>query len=149
MHPCHMLRLFVSERMSLTKNKILAQVALIRESSNVFLIDTAQHFRRLGDIISHGTAVINFAAPTTILCRLIIRSGSVSDNIAAQARLVEQQKYTGLFRMQVPYELDIHIGDRINYTDRLTGQNRLLDVIFVPAHNQYTGAMVVSLQEVI
>lgn len=135
--------------MSLTKSKILAQVALIRESSKVFLIDTAKHHRRLGDIVQHGTAILNFAEPVTIKCRLIIRSGSVSDNIAAQPRLVEQQKYTGLFRMQVEYELDIRIGDRITYTDIETGQERLLDVIFVPAHNEYTGALVISLQEVL
>lgn len=135
--------------MSLTKTKILAQVALIRESAKVFLIDTALHHRRLGDTITHGTAITNFATPVTIQCRLIIRSGSVSDNIAAQPRLVEQQKYTGLFRMQVPYDLDIRIGDRVTYTDIQTGQDRLLDVIFVPAHNEYTGALVISLQEVL
>ena len=135
--------------MSLTRTKILAQVALIREASAVFLIDTAVHHRRLPDTVLHGSVVQNFAAPATIDCRLIIRSGSVSDNIAAQPRLVEQQKYTGLFRMQVPYDLDIRIGDRVTYTDIETAQERLFDVVFVPAHNEYTGAFVLSLQEVL
>lgn len=134
--------------MSLTRAKILAQVALIRESVDVFLIDTALHYSRLPDTVSHGTAIATFATPVEIECRLIIRSGSVSDNIAAQPRLIEQQKYTGLFRMQVQYDLDIRSGDRIKYTDIETGQERLLDVIFVPAHNEYTGAVVISLQEV-
>ena len=135
--------------MSLTKTKILAQVALIRESAKIFLIDTAVYLKRLSDTVVSGTVIQNFATPVTIQCRLIIRSGSVSDNIAAQPRLIEQQKYTGLFRMQVPYEVDIRAGDRIVYTDKMSGQSRLLDVIFVPAHNEYTGALVISLQEVL
>jgi len=135
--------------MSLTTTKILAQVALIRDSAAIFLIDTAQHLKRLGDTVANGTAITNFDTPVTIACRLIIRSGSVSDNIAAQPRLIEQQKYTGLFRMQVPYDLDIRAGDRILYTDQETDELRTLDVIFVPAHNAYTGAVVISLQEVL
>ncbi len=134
--------------MNLTQDKIKQHVALIRNGANLFLIDKAQHYKRTGDTVVNGEAKATYADPVTINCRLITRSGSESSNIAAQPREVHQSTFTGLYRMQIPYDSDVSEGDRMVYTDKVTGDDKLLDVVFAPAKHEYSAAVIIQLQEV-
>ena len=134
--------------MNLTSDKIKQHVALIRKGAAAFLIDTAMLKRRTGVEYTNGEARPTFAEAEPFSCRLITRSGSESNNIAAQSREVQQSTFTGLYRMQIPYELDISEGDRIIYTDKSTGVETELDVIFAPAKHVYSAAVIIQLQVV-
>lgn len=134
--------------MNLTQEKIKKQIELIKQGAAVFIIDTAMLKRRTGEIYIDGEAKPTYAEPETIKCRLITRSGSESSNIAAQARQIQQANYTGLYRMQIAYELDVKEGDQILFTDAVTGRIKTLDVIFAPAKHIYSAAVVIQLQEV-
>lgn len=134
--------------MNLTAAKIQQHIELIRAGANVFLIDTAQLKRRMADTYIDGEARATYAAPVSFACRLITRSGSESHNIAAQAREIEQATFTGLYRMQVPYDLEISEGDQVIYTDKVSGVTKTLDVLFAPAKHTYSAAVVIQLQEV-
>lgn len=134
--------------MNLNQAKILQQVAMIRKSADVFLIDTAYLKRRTGEEYENGEARPTYSAPELIRCRLITRSGSESNNIAAQAREIQQANFTGLYRMQIPYTLDVNEGDQIIFNDGVTGNSKTLDVIFAPAKHEYSAAVIIQLQEV-
>lgn len=134
--------------MNLTAAKIRKHVEYIRNGANTFLIDTAQLKRKTGEEYIDGESRPMYAAPELIACRLITRSGSESQNIAAQPRQVQQNTYTGLYRMQVPYTVDVTEGDQILYTDAVTGIIRTADVIYAPAKHIYTAAYIIHLQEV-
>ncbi len=134
--------------MNLNETKILAQVAMIRAGANVFLIDTAMLKRRTGEEYNNGEAQPTYASPEEIRCRLITRSGSESNNVAAQAREIQQANYTGLYRMQIPHDLDVSEGDQILFNDAITGNVKTLDIIFAPAKHAYSAAVIIQLQEV-
>lgn len=134
--------------MNLNQAKILQHVDLIRKGADVFLIDTAMLKRRIGEEYREGEAAALFSDPEIFRCRLITRSGSESNNIAAQAREVQQANYTGLYRMQIPYELDVKEGDQILFDDAVTGTTKTLDVIFSPSKHKYSAAVIIQLQEV-
>jgi len=134
--------------MNLTQAKIQQQVAMIRKDADMFLIDTAMLKRRTGEEYTDGQANPVYAAPESFRCRLITRSGSESNNIAAQAREIQQVNYTGLYRMQIPYDLNVSEGDQILYDDAITGITKTLDVIFSPAKHAYSAAVIIQLQEI-
>jgi hypothetical protein len=134
--------------MNLNAEKILAQIAMIRSGADIFLIDTAMLRRRTGETYDNGQAIPVYASPEEIRCRLITRSGSESNNIAAQAREIQQTNYTGLYRMQIPYTLDVSEGDQILFNDAITGNVKTLDVIFAPAKHKYSAAVIIQLEEV-
>lgn len=134
--------------MNLNEAKILTHVAIIRKGADIFLIDTAQLKRRTGEQYDNGEATPIYADPIDIRCRLITRSGSESNNIAAQAREIQQANFTGLYRMQIPYTLEVSEGDQILYTDNITDSVKTLDVIFSPAKHKYSAAVIIQLQEV-
>jgi hypothetical protein len=133
--------------MSLTEAKLLNHIQLIRSGAAIFLIDTAQLLRRTGVSYSDGEAKPIYAAPESFACRLITRSGSESKNIAAQAREITQVSFTELYRMQIPYELEINLGDVVLYTDRVSGDVKRFEVTHAPAKHKYTGAVIIFLQE--
>jgi hypothetical protein len=134
--------------MNLNESKILKQIEIIRTSADIFLIDTAYLKRRTGEEYSSGEARPTYADPELIRCRLITRSGSESNNIAAQAREIQQANYTGLYRMQIPYTLDVNESDLILFTDAITDTVKTLEVVFSPAKHKYSAAVIIQLQEV-
>lgn len=134
--------------MNLTSNKIKEHVTLIREGAKAFLIDTAKLKRRTGTEYINGEARATYAEAEEFACRLITRSGSESNNIAAQAREIQQSVFTGLYRMQIPFDLDVSEGDRVIYTDKSTGVEHQLDVVFAPAKHAYSAAVLIQLQVV-
>jgi len=134
--------------MNLTTAKLQAQIAAIRASAAVFLTDTAYLKRRTAVTYVDGEARSTYGTPVSFSCRLIVRSGSESANIARQLREVQQNTFTGLYRMQIPYTLQVSEGDHISYTDQVSGLAKELEVLFVPAKNEYTGAVVIQLQQI-
>lgn len=131
--------------MNLTTEKIQRHIHKIRTDSEVFLIDTAQLKRRVGITYVNGESRPMYAAPDTIRCRLITRTGSERNNIAAQQREV-QLMYTGLARMHVPYDVTVDEGDHILYTDMLTNTVTEYEVLYSPTRNTFTGALILQLQ---
>lgn len=134
--------------MRLTQAKIKKHVEFIREGAATFLIDVAQLYRRTGVTYIDGETRPVYANPVEIKCRLITRSGSQSENIAAQPREVQQNTYTGLYRMQIAYEVDVNEGDKITFIDKNSGELKTFDVIFAPAKHAYSAATLIQLQEI-
>lgn len=133
--------------MGLTEQKLLKHIQLIRSGAAVFLIDTAQLLRKTGVDYTNGEARPIYSAPISFMCRLITRSGSESKNIAAQAREITQVSFTELYRMQIPYDLDVNLGDIVLYTDKVSGEIKRFEVTHSPAKHTYTGAITIFLQE--
>lgn len=117
----------------------------IRTAAAQFLIDTCILERKTGDTVVKGQSIPTYAAPETLACRLIIRSGSDSSNIAAQERAISQTAYTGIYRLQLPYGTAVDVDDRILFTD--SNGTRRFDVIFVPPFNKMMGAFVIAIKE--
>ena len=134
--------------MNLNQDKIKKHVELIKKGAAVFLIDTAQIKRRTGEEYVDGEARPTYSSPEEFKCRLITRSGSESQNIAAQPRLIEQSTFTGLYRMQIPFDLDVNESDLILFNDAFTGNVRTFAVVFAPAKHIYSAAVIIQLQEV-
>lgn len=120
---------------------ILSNVAQIREYAAQFLTDTCQVYRKTGEEVVAGESRPTYAAPVTIACRLIVRSGSESTNIAAQERIPALSQFTGLYRMQLPYGTDIREGDKIHFSDRV------FDVTYSPPAHAMMGAFVIAVKE--
>lgn len=121
-------------------------VLAIRTAAEQFLVDTCLLKRKLPDTVVKGQSVTNYADGETVACRLIIRSGSDSSNIAAQERAISQTAYTGIYRLQLPYGTEVDVDDRIEFTDTIG--TRKFDVIFVPPFNAMMGAFVIAIKEV-
>ncbi len=121
-------------------------VLAIRTAAEQFLVDECVIKRKLADTITKGQSVPNYATPETVACRLIVRSGSDSSNIAAQERAITQTAYTGIYRLQLPYGTAVDVDDRIEFTDTIG--TRKFDVIFVPPLNAMMGAFVITIKEV-
>lgn len=117
----------------------------IRTAAEQFLVDTCVLKRKTGDTVLKGQSIPTYAAGITVSCRLIVRSGSDSSNIAAQERAISQTQYTGIYRLQLPYGTEVDVDDRIEFTD-LNG-TRKFDVIFVPPFNKMMGAFVIAIKE--
>jgi len=134
--------------MSLTAANIKNHIAHIRAGAAAFLIDTCSLLSRTGETVVNGESKPIYAAAQTLACRLIVRSGSEVANVAAQMRQVEQTQFTGLFKMQIPYGTDVKESDVIIYHDRELDRDRRFEVVYAPPHNEYTAALVITLQEV-
>lgn len=132
----------------LTAAKIQSQIAAIRNAASIFLIDTCSLLRRTGETVVNGESRPTYAAAQTIACRLIVRSGSEVANVAAQMRQVQQSSFTGLYKMQIPYGTNIKETDIIIYHDVQLNRDRRFEVVYAPPHNEFTGAFVITLQEV-
>lgn len=127
--------------------QILEQnVLAIRTAAEQFLIDSCTLKRKTGDTVVKGESRPIYAAAEILACRLIIRSGSDSANIAAQERSISQTQFTGVYRLQLPYGTVIDVDDRIEFTD--TTGLRKFDVIFVPPFNKMMGAFIIAIKEI-
>lgn len=120
----------------------------IRTKAADFLIDTCVLKKKIGDTVVNGESAPVYAAGITLACRLIIRSGSESNNVAAQERAIAQGIFTGTYRLQLPYGTEVTEDDRVEYTDTENDTIRIFEVIFAPPINVYTGAYIVGLREV-
>ena len=134
--------------MNLTET-IKANVLSIRAQAAAFMTDTCVIRRKTGNTVVHGENRPVYDAGEDSVCRLIVRSGSESINIASQERLIAQSQFTGLYRMQLPFGTNIDIDDHIEYTDKVTSAVRTFEVIFVPPFHEMMGAFVIAIREVV
>lgn len=130
------------------QDTLVANIAEIRTRAADFLMDTCTLYRKTGETINNGESVPTFSSGVLVSCRLIIRSGSESNNVASQERTIAQGIFTGLYRMQLPFGTEVTEDDRIEYTDTENSTVRTFEVIFAPPFNLFTGAYVVMLREV-
>lgn len=113
-----------------------------------FLLDTCVLYRKTGEIVVNGESQPIYDTGTSLACRLIIRSGSESNNVAAQERAISAGTFTGIFRMQLPYGTQVSEDDRIEYTDIENDTLHTLEIVFAPPINVFTAAYVVSVREI-
>ena len=130
------------------QDTLRANIDEIRLRAADFLLDTCTLLRRTGEQVINGESVPTFADGVELSCRLITRTGSESNNVASQERVIAQGIFTGLYRMQLPFGTVVTEDDRIQYTDTENSNVRTFEVIFAPPFNLYTGAYVVNLREV-
>jgi hypothetical protein len=130
------------------QDTLQANIAEIRTRAADFLLDTCVLYRKTGETILNGESTAVFDSGTELACRLIIRSGSESNNVASQERAIAQGIFTGLYRMQLPYGTEVVEDDKIEYVDTENGTVRTFEVLFAPPFNIYTGAYVIQLREV-
>lgn len=127
--------------------QIKQQVKQIRLQAEQFLTDTCIIRRKAGEIVTNGESISIYAPDVNSKCRFIVRSGSENVNIASQERATKQAVYTGLYRMQLPYDTDVTEGDLILFTDTQVNKERIFNVVFAPPHHNMTGAYIVFMQE--
>lgn len=134
--------------MSLTKAKLLAQVAEVRKQAAVFLTDTIYLLRRESETITNGESNINYSSPVAIPCRLINRSGASRTNVAAQFRATRQTFYDSSYRVQLPFGTDVKVTDHLLYDDIATGKQQRFEVTYVPPQHEFTGAFIIGAEEI-
>lgn len=128
---------------------IIANVLAIRAQSDAFMIDTCNIRRKTGNNVINGENIPIYADGVATRCRLVIRSGSESTNIAAQERLVAHAMFTGIYRLQLPFETEISVDDHIEFTDIVTGAVRTFEATFVPPFTEMMGAFIIAVREVV
>lgn len=127
------------------QNKIKNDVLRIRKDSEAFLTDACTVKHKTGEYVHLGQTYFTYDTGTAVPCRFINRSGNESTNVAAQQRTVQQVTFTGVYRLQLPFDTIITVGDKIEYV--VDNQLRIFEVTYVPPKHSMIGAFVVQLQE--
>lgn len=127
------------------QDKIAKDVLKVRKDAELFLIDTCTVKHRTGEYQSFGQAYFTYDPGVSVPCRFITRSGNETTNVAAQQRTVQQVTYTGVYRLQLPYNTVIAVGDKIEYI--VNDKVRIFEVTYVPPFHKMMGAFIVNLQE--
>jgi hypothetical protein len=125
-----------------------ANIEDIRSKVADFMLDICTIRRKIGEEVINGEIIPVYTDTPDIKCRLIIRSGSETTNIAAQERLTAQAQFTGTYRIQLPYGTAISEDDRILFTDTVLNTIRTFEVIFAPPFHTMIGAFVITVREV-
>ena len=120
----------------LTPDKIRSQIAIIREASNNWLIDTCLIRYPMEATIVDGIPTETWSAYIEVPCRLIIRFGNDREGSSID------RVYEGRYRLQLPHDTYIDEGDQVNFNDRL------FTVDFVPPDKENSGAFVIGIKEV-
>lgn len=118
-----------------------ADILLIRQKAEEFLLSTAYVLRYQGVTSVRGQISVDYAEPEEISCRVINRSGDVTSSVAAQFRAIQQSTTRQLYRMQIPYALTITTKDKILY------QDREFTVKYVPLKHEMMGAQIIFIEE--
>lgn len=134
--------------MTTFQDQLRANIEQIRTGAADFLLDTCVLKRKTGENVIDGESQPVYDDGETLACRLIIRSGSESNNVAAQERAIAVGVFTGIFRIQLPYGTDITEDDRIEYTDTENDTVHTLEVIFAPPIHIFTAAYVVTVRKI-
>lgn len=138
--------------MTAFQDQLRANIEQIRTgaggNSEDFLLDTCVLKRKTGENVVNGESQPTYDTGTSLACRLIIRSGSESNNVAAQERAIAIGTFTGIFRMQLPYGTNVTEDDRIEYTDTENNTVHTLEIVFAPPINVFTAAYVITVREI-
>jgi hypothetical protein len=129
-------------------DRIRLHMGTIRKGSDAFLIDTCTIVRKVGETVVQGQAIPEYETET-VACRPIIRSGTAQTNIASQQRAIGSETYVGIYKFHLPRGTVIREDDNIEYTDLYTGLVNTYKVTYVPSQNEYTGAFIVIVEEVV
>jgi hypothetical protein len=121
----------------------LNDILKIRQQAEQFLQSTCTLLRFTGAVSIDGEISSGYAAPTTIACRIINRSGDVKESVAAQFRAIQQSSTQQLYRLQIPYAVDVSIRDKIVYN------NKTYLIKYVPIKHEMMGAQIIFIEEVI
>jgi SPP1 family predicted phage head-tail adaptor len=119
----------------------LDDVLLIRQKAEEFLKSQAQLLRFLGTTTEDGGIIQQYAPPENIICRIINRSGDVTSSAAAQFRALQQSSTRQLYRIQIPYDLQVSLRDRIIYN------GKVFDIKYVPVRHELMGAQIIFVEE--
>lgn len=131
----------------LTKAQILSQVEKIRTDAELWLNTTLTLRHYTGETVVGGQSFPQYSS-STVLGRIIIRTGDDRTNTAAQFRQPHLSTFTGLYRIQLPYGTVVVEGDKIEYTDIETGNVRKCEVVYSPPFHELMGAFVITVKEI-
>jgi hypothetical protein len=118
-----------------------AEILLIRELAEEFLLSTAQLIRYINTTAVDGAVVANYAQAEAIKCRIVNRSGDVTSSVAAQFRALQQSTTRQLYRIQIPYDLTVTTRDKIVHNDRS------YDIKYVPIKHELMGAQIIFVEQ--
>lgn len=116
-------------------------ILLIRQKAEDFLLSTAQLIRFTGVSSVNGEIVSTYAAPESVACRILNRSGDVTSSVSAQFRALQQSTSRQLYRLQIPYATTVTTKDKIIYN------NRTYLIKYVPIKHEMMGAQIVFIEE--
>jgi hypothetical protein len=118
-----------------------AEILLIRQLAEEFLLSTAQLIRYLNVISVDGAIVANYAPAEPIKCRIVNRSGDVTSSVAAQFRALQQSTTRQLYRIQIPYDLTVTTRDKVVHN------GRSYDIKYVPIKHELMGAQIIFVEQ--
>jgi hypothetical protein len=118
-----------------------ADILLIRQKAEEFLLSTAYIIRYQGVASTNGQITNQYASPEAIACRIINRSGDVTSSVAAQFRALQQSTSRQLYRMQIPYSVTLTTKDKIMY------DNKQYTIKYVPLKHAMMGAQIIFIEE--
>jgi SPP1 family predicted phage head-tail adaptor len=118
-----------------------AEILLIRQLAEEFLLSTADLIRYTGVQSVDGAIVASYSAPESIKCRIVNRSGDVTSSVAAQFRALQQSTTRQLYRIQIPYSLTVTTRDKITYN------SKTYDIKYVPIKHELMGAQIIFVEQ--
>lgn len=118
-----------------------ADILLIRQQAEEFLLSTAQLIRYTGATSVDGEITNGYAQPETIACRILNRSGDVTSSVAAQFRALQQSTSRQLYRLQIPYALSVTTRDKVIIN------SKRYDIKYVPIKHEMMGAQIIFIEE--
>jgi hypothetical protein len=118
-----------------------ADILMIRQKAEEFLLSTAQLVRFTGVSSVDGEIINTYAAPVDIACRILNRSGDVTSSVAAQFRALQQSTTRQLYRLQIAYATTVTTKDRIVYN------GKRYDIKYVPIKHEMMGAQIIFVEE--
>lgn len=134
--------------MALTASQIRSQVEVIRAQADIFCVDDVMIRRKIGENVIDGESFPIWAADVESRARIINRSGASRSNVAAQFRATRQTFYDSTYRVQLPYDTEVTVGDLIIYEDDATKVERIFEIVYVPPQHKMTGAFIVGCEEI-
>ena len=118
-----------------------ADILMIRQKAEEFLLSTAQLTRFTGVSSVDGEIINPYAAPVDIACRILNRSGDVTSSVAAQFRALQQSTTRQLYRLQIAYNTTVTTKDKITYN------GKRYDIKYVPIKHEMMGAQIIFVEE--
>jgi len=118
-----------------------ADILMIRQKAEEFLLSTAQLIRFTGVSSVDGEIINTYANPVNIACRILNRSGDVTSSVAAQFRALQQSTTRQLYRIQIAYDTTVTTKDKIVYN------GKRYDIKYVPIKHEMMGAQIIFVEE--
>jgi hypothetical protein len=124
----------------ITSARLLANIAHIRASVEVFLLDVCTIKHHVGYVVERGQSNPAYTIEDNVPCRVINKSGADNVQVASQYRSVQQATNVSLIRIQLPFDQEINLNDKVIIDDIEHS------VAFPPIKHKLMGAFVVWLK---